>query len=123
MKKLLLISALSICTLNIAMDNSNQKIQLGSAQQIEQALLKKDPRFISFAQHKRIISLANRVTTPNSVEHIVFWVTVDDLSNTPHEVNNARDIQDATQAVVSTGRPLTLKTHLTNILTIPLPKL
>lgn len=99
MKKLILISALSICNITTPMDG-NEKIQLGSAEEIKQALNTKNPRFVPLTQHKRILSLANRVTTPNSVEHIVFWVNVDDLRDTLHR----RDIEDATAAIVTTGK-------------------
>ena len=99
MKKLILITALSICNISTAMDN-NEKIQLGSEQEIEAALYAKDPRLSVFAHSTRVRSLANRITTPNSLEHAVTWAKVEDLSDTLNDC----DVQDATAAIVTTGK-------------------
>lgn len=99
MKKLILITALSICNLSIAMDG-NVKIQLGSAQEIKKAVLAKDSRLEPFANNKRILSLSNRVTTPKSLELVVYYVRVQDIKG----AYNIIDEQNVTDALISTGK-------------------
>jgi hypothetical protein len=119
MKKLILITALNICNFSTAMDG-NQKIQLGSQQEIEKALIAKDPRFAVLAKDTIIRSAAGRVTTPNGLEHVVSWVRQDYFNNTLHE----RDVQDATNAIITTSTRVTPKPHHPETtLTTPLAKL
>ena len=82
--------------------DSNERIKLGSQQEIEKALVAKDPRFMIFAAHKNILNLAGTATTPNKIEHVASWVRAKDLSDTLNE----RDVQDATAAIVTTGNKL-----------------
>lgn len=101
MKKLLFITALNICNLIMAMD-ANVKIQLGSPEEIKKAVLTKDPRLEPFANNKKILSLANQITTPKFLELSVHLIRVYNIEG----AYNIIDEQNVIAALILTKKQL-----------------
>lgn len=105
MKKLLLITALSICSLATAMEET-QLIMLGSRQEIEKVLTTQDLRFELFKNDCRLTALAGKLTTPVFITTILEWIAYDQITANKNIQNpiTARDIQDAANAILSTRK-------------------